>query len=330
MLRTETSLRRLLSVNTQGRRAAAGAGRTLGLLGLALVSALTGSADAQTAPAPGTGPYAGPGPHEVVQADNVGVGFETTGVDDTEICKLMLPFLTSGQGTRAELNAFAQFPKTLRPTLHALFRPKTLEAGKQYPVVVWGNGTCASPISYTSLLTRLASYGFIVIAPNSRMVGDGSALRLALDYLERENATASSPLYGKVDLTRIGAAGHSSGGDAAIWAATDDTRIRTLFPILTLGSVTKPMPTFYLAGSADALYPPEYVHDAYAASPGPVWYGLLQGLDHIMPATEPERIEPVTIAWFLAQLVDDPAAKAWFEGSDCKLCRDPAWTIERK
>jgi predicted dienelactone hydrolase len=50
-----------------------------------------------------------------------------------------------------------------------LIRPSQLTG--RHPVITLGNGTGASPQSYSRLLTLYASHGFIVIASNNPNVG---------------------------------------------------------------------------------------------------------------------------------------------------------------
>jgi hypothetical protein len=35
-------------------------------------------------------------------------------------------------------------------------------------------------------------------------------------------------------------------------------------------------------------------------------------------------------AWMRVHLMGDTSLRSWFYGPDCKLCTDPAWTIDRK
>jgi predicted dienelactone hydrolase len=72
---------------------------------------------------------------------------------------------------------------------------------------------------------RLASYGIIVIARNDpgpftrTQVLVEDLVYLATTWLPAANADVDSPFFGRVDLTRIGVAGHSRGGKATLLAA---------------------------------------------------------------------------------------------------------------
>lgn len=93
------------------------------------------------------------------------------------------------------------------------------------PVVFFAPGTQQPAASYDEYFVRLASHGFIVLArddpgprtPTPELVDD-------LDYvvstwLPEQNADAASTFYGRIDLARIGVAGHSRGGKATLLAA---------------------------------------------------------------------------------------------------------------
>ena len=138
------------------------------------------------------------------------------------------------------VNGFGQDPKlnaqllqttnngvTLDFSLYTVYRPAAWPDGP-VPVITWGNGTCAQPEGYGALLRYVASYGYVVVAANSRWVGSGTPAPMlhALDYAAAANADSTSPYYGKLDMTKVGAMGHSQGGEATASAASDSPRSR--------------------------------------------------------------------------------------------------------
>src|SRR3954468_8357049 len=62
-----------------------------------------------------------------------------------------------------------------------------------HPVVLWGNGTGASPANYDGLLRHWASEGFIVAAADTRNAYSGQEMIGGLDWLVAQNASAGSP-----------------------------------------------------------------------------------------------------------------------------------------
>jgi len=85
---------------------------------------------------------------------------------------------------------------------HTIYRPVALGECGTHPVLLWGNGTGATPAVYDTLLRHFASHGFIVAAANTTWAGSGTAMLGGLDYLTRQNSTAGSVFNGKVDLSR--------------------------------------------------------------------------------------------------------------------------------
>jgi pimeloyl-ACP methyl ester carboxylesterase len=273
--------------------------------------------------------YDQPGPHKVIQENNVGMGFSNNAPDDQALCRGLVPLLDPS-ATPAEVDSFANFPPGMNMDLYTVFRPELLEEGKKYPVITWGNGTCATPVGYDELLKHLASYGYIVIGPNTRQVGNGQAMRRALDWLTAENGRSGSPYFGKVDLMRIGASGHSQGGASAITVTAADGRIIAAVPIEPgAGSGMLNKPTFFLAGENDTVVSPASVQRLYAAARGPSLYGVADRATHTTPIREPQLIWGPIVAWFKAHLERDATARTWFYGT-CNFCGNTNWTVQRK
>lgn len=105
--------------------------------------------------------------------------------------------------------------------------PKQLSNDKKHAVVVWGPGGDTEPGAYGGMIHRLASHGFVVIAI-SVSPGSGDNMIAAIDWLEKKNNDSNDPLYGKMDLTRVGCAGHSMGGLESEQAAIKDERVYTI------------------------------------------------------------------------------------------------------
>lgn len=120
-----------------------------------------------------------------------------------------------------------------------------------------GNGTGATPKNYDSLLTHLASWGFIVIDSYSTQTGSGKAILDAAKYMVTQNKTAGSKFYQKIDTAHIGAAGHSQGAAGVINAHTKyawgKNNIKTLVTVALL--------SLALSDAADQL--PRFFHKRY-------------------------------------------------------------------
>src|SRR4051812_19225649 len=84
---------------------------------------------------------------------------------------------------------------------HTIYRPAALGTlgCTTHPVVLWGNGTGASPSNYDALLRHWASHGFIVAAADTRNAYSGQEMVAGLDWLVAQNGTAGSGLPRKGD-----------------------------------------------------------------------------------------------------------------------------------
>ena len=140
---------------------------------------------------------------------------------------------------------------------HTIYRPMDLSAmgDTSLPIVVWGNGACANVgNSFSSFLTEISSYGFLVIAlgpivePNSaggptqfpvvppRPAGSDRAepppnlpppathpveLTDAISWAIAENERTESKYYHRLNSHKIAVMGQSCGGIQAIEVAAD-------------------------------------------------------------------------------------------------------------
>lgn len=104
--------------------------------------------------------------------------------------------------------------------------PKRLSETQKHGVVLWGPGGGTKPTAYEGLIKRLASHGFVVFATSESPDGTGRG-KPALDWLEKKNNTPGDPLYQKLDMTKVGASGHSMGGLQSEQMLINDDRVIT-------------------------------------------------------------------------------------------------------
>ncbi len=219
-----------------------------------------------------------------------------------------------------------------------IFRPDSL-TGKS-PIVLWGNGTGQTPVRYAAMLNQMATYGFVVAAANTTNPGNATEMLACLDYLTAENGRAGSPYEGKLDLTRVGASGHSQGGGGAIMAGRDP-RVKTTAPImpytLRLGYIAGAQtqqhgPMFMTSGGNDTIArPSENQQPVFEQVNTPIVWATLANASHLVPM-QPDSgpYRPAVIAWFRYQLMGDKVAGALFTSNICGLCTAPDWTIQKR
>ncbi|MFD8499105.1 acetylxylan esterase [Amycolatopsis sp. NPDC059657] len=213
---------------------------------------------------------------------------------------------------------------------HTIFRPTNLGGCGKHPVILWGNGTFATPSIYATLLRHWASHGFIVAAANTTQSGSGSEMLAGLDYLTAQNAKPGSVFYGTIDTSKVGATGHSQGGGGAINAGTD-ARVDTTVPIEpgplgVIGQLKGPM--FILGGQFDLVVAPLLlVIPRYnAAGHIPAVYGELAGATHATPSGDGGGFRDPITAWFRYFLMSDQEAYGEFFGPQCGNCGSPIWS----
>ncbi|HEX4475176.1 MAG TPA: hypothetical protein VH142_08875 [Polyangiaceae bacterium] len=227
---------------------------------------------------------------------------------------------------------------------YTLYGPSDLTTGGPlFPVITWGNGTGTMPSTYSFLLTRLATHGFIVIASNSENVAQGTPPPMldGVTWVFQQNCDPTSPLYHHVDTAHVGATGHSQGAFATMTAG-QDPRIVATAPIE--GSLPAQLhgPTLLLCGGQDTTVGCMGAQSAFGAiSNVPVMYAELLAASHTSWITdsitasftggaESPFVDVVT-AWMRITLMNDTSLKPMFYGTDCTLCKDTAdWTVMQK
>ncbi|HEX2577548.1 MAG TPA: dienelactone hydrolase family protein [Aquihabitans sp.] len=137
----------------------------------------------------------------------------------------------------------AQVPADKRPLYEIDAHPGAEPADRgPYPVVLFSHGYAGFPEQSADLVTHLASWGFVVVAPDhverslSGLLGvaargvpkqtDPDVLTQSLDAALAEGERDGSPLAGLVDEERVAVAGHSAGAGAAYRTATSEPRVK--------------------------------------------------------------------------------------------------------
>jgi hypothetical protein len=211
---------------------------------------------------------------------------------------------------------------------NTIYHPTNMgEGGRKHAVVIWGNGTGATPSSYNVLLRHWASHGFIAAAANTTMSGSGAQMLAGLDYLTTENGRAGSKFFGKVDLANVAASGHSQGGGGAN-AAGRNARVKTIMPIEGIGgAVRSGLTAIILSGTADEVLGYQSQRNLYNGLTVPAAYAQAAGVTHMN--VNQSIFRPTTLAWMKWQLEGDAAARGHFLGANCGMCQEGSryWTV---
>jgi pimeloyl-ACP methyl ester carboxylesterase len=271
------------------------------------------------------------GPYGVRSEYNVGQGFETAGTDDSAFCNgVFIPSFGADPIGSADL----MNTHDLKFNLYTVYYPGCMPGGEKFPLLTWGNGTCAMPEGYGPVLRYVASHGYIVIAAHNRAVGSGASMSKGLDFMLAQNDDASSKFYQHIDKDNIGAMGHSQGGGATVMVAANDARVKSV--IIFSGGSSASKPYFAFSGDHDlgSGTDPSSLKNAVMASQQPaawMWFhqipqavnGSTTGAlapGHLTTMMESERVVEETVAWWDMELKGKADAKSMFIGDSCTLC----------
>jgi hypothetical protein len=210
---------------------------------------------------------------------------------------------------------------------YTVVRPVTLgENGFKHPPLMWGNGITTTPAAYTGLLGTIASNGFVVVASNSTTVTT-ALMNAGLDWLVAQN-DAPGDYQGKLNPTCLVSVGYSLGGGAAVGAGSHENVVTTVsFHGLTGNSAALHGPLLLFTSLQDTFVSAaQFVDPTFKASAVQTFYATLSGdgdSGHLTPINTagPERAPAV--AWLRLWVYGDQAARKYFDGPDCTLCKDP-------
>jgi len=222
-----------------------------------------------------------------------------------------------------------------------------------YPVILHSAGNGTNVEFYAALAGELASHGYIVVGLNHpydvaavalhdgriarfvpgpperetrhgwvtrRIVERTADVRFVLDQLEALN-TGDDPVFGgRLDLTRVGAMGHSLGGIAAAQACLRDSRLGACLnfdglqqggPFSTDLNPAPPKQPFMMITKEERLHPA--MIDVFEATPSKSYLVSIKGASHenftdgplLLPALLPlpkqaEQVLALTRAYMLA------------------------------
>jgi len=147
-----------------------------------------------------------------------------------------------------------------------------------YPIVIFSHGFAGFPEQSVSLTTHLASWGFVVAAPDhverslDGLLGtattgvpkstDLAVLQATLDLVVKASGGAGV-LHGLVDANRVVAGGHSAGAGAAYRFASADARVKAWIsysvgfgPQLGPPPPAPTKPGMVMLGETDGIIPP--------------------------------------------------------------------------
>jgi dienelactone hydrolase len=164
-----------------------------------------------------------------------------------------------------------------------------------FPVVLFSHGYGGYPEQSSFLTDHLATWGFVVVAPDHRSrdlhavitgtTGKGQDdivdLQQALAVVRFMNADPNDLLSHKLDLTRVATLGHSAGGGAALTFAAENKVVRTYVALAPApGVLPKDKRGLIMQGTSDKVVNPAGTKKLYASLTGPKRLILIDKAGH--------------------------------------------------
>jgi predicted dienelactone hydrolase len=293
----------------------------------------------------------------VLAASFVGCADTSGGADEDQATGQASPdpLMQEASSARTPLASLA-FPTTketpgVAPWFN-VYRPTNLDAkGAPLPVVVWANGGCfRSDFTWAPLYEKWASAGFVVLALNESAqagaltqttVKDHGGL---IDWVVKQNETAGSPYFGKLDTKRVVAAGNSCGGITALGLAAQDKRVASVFVLsgssFFFGADAKVMnkitvPIGYVVGGKEDIAGANATADYdILRSDIPAMIVSRSSGDHVKVSTDPTilpEVAKISLDWLDLALYGTPAAATTLTSSTvCTGCQAGTWTLKSK
>ncbi|HET9599989.1 MAG TPA: dienelactone hydrolase family protein [Acidimicrobiales bacterium] len=169
--------------------------------------------------------------------------------------------------------------------------------GAPFPLVLFSHGFCGYRQQSSFLTTTIASWGFVVAAPEHRArdltscltgtIGQGAStdvedLRATIPVMEGANLRDEGPLATIVDTSRVAIVGHSAGGGAAIQMSADPAVTGIVALAAGHGPPPPAKPALYVAGESDVIAPAASIEQWWNASvPSPKQLAVLGGVSHL-------------------------------------------------
>lgn len=166
-----------------------------------------------------------------------------------------------------------------------------------YPIVLFSHGFAGERLYYSTLLTGIASWGYVVVSADylerglaAQVLGskvspppsmDTAIMQSSLTAVEQASASPTSVLHGVADSRRVAAAGHSAGGETA-FDALDNPQVATAIGWAPVGPVGTPSkkPVMLIGAEGDQVVPPATVRSTYNSFPGPKALVEISGEGH--------------------------------------------------
>jgi hypothetical protein len=220
------------------------------------------------------------------------------------------------------------------------------------PVIVWANGGCfRADFAWATLFNRWAAGGFVVLAlsesPSDGVLGQTTAEDQGklIDWTLAQAEMAGGAYAGKLDTSRIVAAGNSCGGVTALNLTAVDDRVAAVFVLSgssAIGAADEDVmsaitvPVGFVVGSPEEDIASPNANMDYDLLPEGV-PGMVVSRktgDHVLVSTDEGVLKQeaeIALNWMDLALYGTPeAAEALTSPNVCAICEPGTWTLKSK
>ncbi|MFF2554444.1 alpha/beta hydrolase [Nocardia sp. NPDC058058] len=286
--------------------------------------------------------FDGSGPHQVATPT-------VTNPCQESVAGMIAHIVVHTLGNRDDLQCTQAFPYGLQSPIGVnTYYPADIAEMGSAPLILFEGGITSNPGNYDTLVRQWTSQGFVVVVAYDFFNSLAYVPAIGLATAVAQNRDPSSPLFGRIDLSRTVLAGHSGGGQATLQAAAmfppiaglvdPALRIIGLLAIepgpLGVGALIG-MPTLFLTGYNDFVVPDfAWVRwwEYNLMGGTPAWIANARGVSHFSPVDGPGayRSAGTAVAWLRYLAFGDETAKEFFIGPQWRLREDPAYfSVER-
>jgi hypothetical protein len=222
---------------------------------------------------------------------------------------------------------------------YTIYRPDPLgQGGFVHSPIIFGPGilTSCAPGGllniYTTILNHFSSHGFVTICVNSLSGGPGDpanlkAMQDGLDWIIAQN-DQPGVFQGKLAVHRAIAMGYSIGAGASVNLSKDEAVMTTVVIHDHNTSGDPHGPVLMMTGTMDVIADMRMTMMTLAGAPAILVALPIGHLDVITEIAAGGRyIAPIT-AWLRYWVNGDDAAKRYFWGDNCEMCKSPWITPE--
>lgn len=222
----------------------------------------------------------------------------------------------------------------------SVYYPSNIKELDKLPVINFVGGIISNIGNYDEMAKLWASHGFVAIISSNFINATPEMHILGMLTLDQMNEDPNSPLFQKVDLSKMVIGGHSAGGGATLLTASipqkafgiinPNIKIIGALPLepgpQALGFTVK-CPTFIVTGGADLIVPAwawPKLTQSNLINNVPAWSATAITASHYSPALKIESNEfaGISVAWLKYLGQNDIDAKSFFVGENYLLTKD--------